>query len=105
MKRMKEQGRRESPFAKAVHTVVRGIRRGRVMTYGAVAVRAGFPGAGRAVGTLMKKNFDPSIPCHRVICSDGRVGMYNRGTQQKRDRLIDEGISIIAGKVEKKMMS
>ena len=96
LKRMKKQGQRGSSFAQAVHAVVRSIRRGRVMTYGAVAVQAGFPGAGRAVGTLMKKNFDPDIPCHRVIRSDGGIGEYNRGTEEKRDRLITEGLSIVA---------
>lgn len=87
-----------SPFSVAVERVVRAIPRGRVMSYGAVAVQAGFPGASRAVGTLMKKNFDPSIPCHRVICSDGRIGAYNRGKEKKLALLLTEGVSIVGGK-------
>ncbi|MBP9728076.1 MAG: MGMT family protein [Candidatus Moranbacteria bacterium] len=86
-----------SPFAVAVQRVVRAIPRGQVMSYQEVAVEAGFSGASRAVGTLMKKNFDPGIPCHRVICSDGRVGAYNRGVLNKVARLRAEGV-IVSGK-------
>ena len=87
-----------SPFVVAVERVVRAIPRGRVMSYGAVATQAGFPGASRAVGTLMKKNFNPHIPCHRVICSDGRIGAYNRGKEKKCALLLAEGVSIVGGK-------
>lgn len=73
------------------------------MTYGEVALRAGFPHAGRAVGTLMRKNYDARIPCHRVICFDGRVGQYNRGIQKKMELLVQEGVVIVGGKVQKKI--
>ena len=53
------------------------------MTYAEVARAAGYPGAARAVGNALNKNHDPSVPCHRVIRSDGNVGGYNRGTEQK----------------------
>jgi O6-methylguanine-DNA--protein-cysteine methyltransferase len=40
----------------------------------------------------MKENFDPSVPCHRVIRSDGKIGEYNRGgPAAKRKLLITEG--------------
>ncbi len=47
----------------------------------------------------MKKNFDRSIPCHRVIRSDGFVGEYNRGAERKRTILIKEGVRIRNGRV------
>jgi O-6-methylguanine DNA methyltransferase len=53
------------------------------LTYKEVAERAGRPGAYRAVGNILNKNYDPEIPCHRVIRSDGQMGGYNRGTAQK----------------------
>jgi len=53
------------------------------MTYKEVAAKAGKPRAWRAVGNILNKNYDPAIPCHRVICSDGRLGGYNRGMSQK----------------------
>lgn len=87
-----------SPFALAVQAVVCAIPRGQVMSYKAVAEKAGFSGASRAVGTLLKKNYDPSIPCHRVICSDGRIGAYNRGRGKKLALLLSEGVPIVDGK-------
>jgi O-6-methylguanine DNA methyltransferase len=48
-----------------------------------VAKLAGSPKAYRAVGNILNKNYDPQIPCHRVIRSDGTTGGYNRGSAQK----------------------
>lgn len=76
-------------FAEKVHSVVRSIPKGETMSYAAVANAAGYPGAARAVGTLMKANHDPSIPCHRVIRSDGSVGEYNRGGSAAKERLLE----------------
>lgn len=61
------------------------------MTYGEVARRAGKPGAARAVGNILSKNYDPKIPCHRVIRADGGMGGYNRGVNKKIDLLKKEG--------------
>lgn len=80
-----------SAFRNRVHAVVRSIAKGSVMSYGEVAKRAGAPGAARAVGTLLKANFDPTIPCHRVIRSNGSLGHYNRGDRQKAIMLKQEG--------------
>ena len=66
-------------FKEKVLDVVRKIPRGKIMTYKQVAQRAGRPKAARAVGTCMKNNFDPTVPCHRVIRTDGKIGEYNRG--------------------------
>ena len=85
-----------TPFAQKVFAVVRKIPNGKVLTYKQVAEKAGSPRAFRAVGSLMKTNFDPSIPCHRVIKSDGSLGNYNRGgTSQKRKILLAEGAKLI----------
>lgn len=81
-----------SKFVERVHQVVAAIPKGSMMTYSAVAKKAGYPGAARAVGSLMAKNYDPRIPCHRVIRSDGKIGNYNRGgSKKKRALLIQEG--------------
>lgn len=81
-------------FTDKVKEVVRGIPEGQTMTYGEVAAYAGSPGAARAVGTIMKHNYDPSIPCHRVVRSDG-IGNYNRGGSAKKLELLKkEGIKI-----------
>lgn len=79
-------------FADRVRDVVRHIPKGTTKTYGEVAALAGAPGAARAVGTIMAGNFDTTVPCHRVIRSDGKIGEYNRGgPAAKRKLLIAEG--------------
>ena len=75
-------------FADTVRAVVRSIPKGETRTYGEVAAAAGNPQAARAVGMIMSKNFDPSIPCHRVIRADGTVGGYNRGGTKEKLRLL-----------------
>ena len=86
-------------FAEKVWQVVCRIPEGKVLSYGMVATQAGFPGAARAVGTLMKQNFDPARPCHRVIRADGTLGQYNRGAAAKERLLRTEGIVITKGRV------
>ncbi len=73
-----------SNFAERVRDAVRQISHGETRSYGEVAHAAGYPGAARAVGTVMKNNYDPSVPCHRVICADGSLGDYNRGGTAKK---------------------
>ena len=80
-----------SPFAQATYNIVRKIPKGETRTYKQIATAAGRPGAYRAVGNILNKNFDPSIPCHRVIRSDGSTGGYNRGAREKQKRLREEG--------------
>ncbi len=76
-------------FRDIVLSVVRDIPEGEILTYKEVAVRAGNPRAARAVGAILKTNFDPAIPCHRVIRSDGSLGGYNRGVDLKK-KILDE---------------
>ena len=75
----------KSTFADRVRTIVKGIKKGSTMTYGQVAKAAGRPGAARAVGNIMAANSDKTVPCHRVVRSDGTIGKYNglRGLGKK----------------------
>jgi len=57
-----------------------------------VAELSGSPGAYRAVGNILNKNYDKSIPCHRVVRSDGKIGGYNRGRENKIRLLKKEGV-------------
>ncbi len=79
-------------FKERVREVVRMIPKGKTRAYGEVAAAAGYPGAARAVGAVMRDNYDPTVPCHRVIRADGKIGEYNRGgPEMKRKLLIKEG--------------
>jgi methylated-DNA-[protein]-cysteine S-methyltransferase len=77
-----------SEFEKRVYAVVSKIKKGSLMTYKEVAKMAGSPNASRAVGTALSKNYNPKIPCHRVIRSDGRLGSYNRGGVSAKKKLL-----------------
>ncbi len=79
-------------FEEKVLDIVRKIPKGKTLTYIQVAKKAGSPNAARAVGSIMKKNFRPDVPCHRVIRSDGKIGDYNRGgSNVKLELLRKEG--------------
>jgi O-6-methylguanine DNA methyltransferase len=78
-------------FSEKVYDVVKKIPKGKVLTYKEVAKMAGNKLASRAVGNILNKNYNPDIPCHRVIRSDGEIGGYNRGLENKRKLLKAEG--------------
>lgn len=76
--------KKREQFRDRVFAVVRCIPKGETLTYKQVAERAGSPNAYRAVGNILNTNYDPEIPCHRVVRSDGKTGGYNRGADKKK---------------------
>lgn len=81
-------------FKEKVFEVVRKIPKGKTLTYKEVARKAGSEKAFRAVGNILNTNYDPKIPCHRVVRSDGKTGGYNRGEKLKKEILKKEGAII-----------
>lgn len=80
-------------FTETVRKIVEEIPKGKVLSYKDVAIKSGHPKAARAVANIMANNFDNSIPCHRVIRSDGKLGGYNRGGESVKRRLLEkEGV-------------
>lgn len=79
----------KNSFKDKVNTVVKEIPCGKTLSYKAVASRAGFPRAARAVAQIMASNYDKSVPCHRVIRSDGTVGGYNRGGEKAKRAILE----------------
>lgn len=79
-----------TPFTLKVHAIVRKIPKGKTLTYKQVAKMAGKPGASRAVGTILSKNYNLGIPCHRVVRSDGKMGGYNRGGIQAKEKILQK---------------
>jgi O-6-methylguanine DNA methyltransferase len=79
---------KKTTFADLVRNAVRQIPKGQTRSYGEVAKAVGRPGAARAVGTIMKNNYDKTVPCHRVIRADGNIGAYNRGGPAKKRALL-----------------
>jgi len=78
-----------------VYEIVKKIPKGKVLNYKQVAQLTGSPRAWRAVGNILNKNPDPkTIPCHRVIRSDGKIGGYKNGVKKKIALLKKEGLKI-----------
>jgi methylated-DNA-[protein]-cysteine S-methyltransferase len=84
-----------APFRRAVlETLHDEIRRGQVVTYGALAGRAGNPRAYRAAATACARNPVPIlVPCHRVLPVTGGIGDYGGGPERKRALLELEGVA------------
>ncbi len=78
-------------FRDKIYAVVKKIPKGEVLTYKEVARRVGKPKAYRAVGSILNKNMDPKVPCHRVIRSDRKIGGYRDGPSAKVKILRKEG--------------
>ena len=80
-------------FQKLVWAQIDKIPYGTTITYKEIAKKIGKPKAARAVANACGQNPDPIIrPCHRVICSDGKIGGYSApgGAEMKKKLLEDE---------------
>ena len=80
-------------FETRVYGVVARIPRGKVVSYGMVALLAGRMGAARAVGRAMR-DVPPGLklPCHRVILSDGGLAPEEVFMGKQRGMLRREGV-------------
>ena len=65
---------------------------GETITYKELAVAIGEPNSSRAVANACGKNpYPPTIPCHRVIRSDGELGGYSgKGGVKTKKKLLEE---------------
>jgi len=87
-------------FQKKVYRTVLDIPSGQVRSYSWVAARIGVPGSARAVGNALNRNPYPvSVPCHRVVKSDGKIGGYYKGRRVKEELLRREGVDCVCGRV------
>jgi methylated-DNA-protein-cysteine methyltransferase-like protein len=82
-------------FEDAVVAVISALGPGEVVTYGEVAAEAGYPGAARAVGTLLRSS--EGLPWWRVV---GSGGVIRTPDPQRQIRLLtDEGVLVMSGRV------
>lgn len=88
-------------FSNKCYEILKTIPKGKVTTYKAIA-QALKSKVYRAVGNSMNKNpHDTNIyACHRVISSNGNIGGYAHGTEEKIKRLKSEGIVIENNKID-----
>ena len=75
---------RGTEFQKRVWKAIHDIPYGRLSSYGGLAEAIGKPGAARAVGNAVGSNpCGIVIPCHRVIWSNGGLGGFRGGYDEK----------------------
>ena len=85
----------EDDFTTAVVEVISRLEEGELITYGEVASEAGYPGAARAVGNLLRRT--PGLPWWRVVTAGGRLVPGNEPDQSQLLRA--EGVRVRDGKV------
>ena len=75
-----------------VYEIVKKIPKGKVATYGQIAIMTGSPRASRAVGYALHFNPAPGkIPCHRVVNKKGMVAPAFAFGGPGRQRMLLEG--------------
>lgn len=83
-------------FSEEVARVLERLEPGEVMSYGDVADEAGFPGAARAVGNLIRST--PGLPWWRIVATSGRLAP---GLEQRQTELLrSEGVTVANGRVK-----
>lgn len=78
-----------------IYEFVKTIPKGKVATYGQIAIYLGNKKMARVVGNILHNNTDPkNIPCHRVVNSNGRLAYSYAfgGLDAQRSLLESEGV-------------
>lgn len=82
-------------FEEAVLEVLASLEAGDVVTYGEVADEAGFPGAARAVGNLLRTA--EGVPWWRVVGAGGRL--RSPSARLQAEMLAAEGIQVVDSRI------
>jgi len=84
-------------FERAAAAVLDALEPGDLVTYGEVAAEAGYPGAARAVGSLLRRGSGAGFAWWRVISSSGKLLVDHEAEQTRRLRA--EGVEVRDGRV------
>lgn len=91
-------------FFARVYDLVRGIPRGRVATYGQIALLAGSPRGARAVGWALRAlsaREERSVPWHRVVGAGGSISpRAGAGPFLQARRLRAEGVVVRRARID-----
>ncbi len=85
-------------FTLRIYETVKQIPKGKVASYGQIAMLAGNPRGARGVGFALHRNPEPGvIPCHRVVFKDGSLcaGFAFGGPEVQRALLAAEGVPFL----------
>ena len=95
---VKPSGKKEESFFEQVYEVARQIPKGKVTSYGAIAICLGTKLSARMVGWAMNgaHKIKPKIPAHRVVNRNGMLsGKHHFGEPDAMEKLLKkEGIKV-----------
>jgi methylated-DNA-protein-cysteine methyltransferase-like protein len=95
---IKPSGEKEDSFFDLVHLITRQVPRGRVTTYGAIAICLGTRLSARMVGWAMisAHHAKPPVPAHRVVNRKGLLtGRHHYNPPEKMQQLLEkDGVKI-----------
>lgn len=86
-----------------VYDFLKMIPKGKVVTYGQIAVYLGNIHLSRAVGNILHENPDPiEYPCYKVVNRNGCLtkNFADGGIEVQKQRLINDGVEVINYKVD-----
>jgi len=83
---------------KKIQATVRRIPKGKVATYGDIAIASGFPGAARQVVWALREG--KALPWHRVLGAKGKILLPGESGLEQRLRLRTEGIEFTGDRVD-----
>lgn len=89
-----KQTEKTKKLTEEVYALCAKIPKGKVTTYGDIAIALGNKALARVVGNALNKNRSKEVPCHRVVKSDLTVGGFAFGAEAKIALLEKEGVHI-----------
>ena len=88
-----------SPQAR-IRATIQKIPKGKVSTYGAIALAAGLPRGARQVAKVLQRSF--GLPWQRVLGSGGEIKLRGDSAMEQRFRLEAEGVRFRGRRVDMK---
>lgn len=74
-----------------INDFLKKLPKGKLTTYKFLAEK--FNSRPRAVARILSKNKDKTVPCYKVIRSDGKLGGYNGLLGKSKEELIKEELN------------
>jgi AraC family transcriptional regulator, regulatory protein of adaptative response / methylated-DNA-[protein]-cysteine methyltransferase len=81
---------RGTPYQIQVWSMLRAVRVGKTISYGALAAKLGTRDARDVTEAIASNPIAVLVPCHRVIKKDGSISGYRWGVKHKRELLARE---------------
>ena len=85
-------------FKAHVYRLCKQISKGKVSTYKELA-KALNSKAYHVIGQILHNNYNSTIPCHRIVNSNGELGGFNKGLKAKIGLFKKGGVVVKRGKI------